>query len=113
NLLFTYGVMQGRISLERFVDVASTQAAKIFGLYPRKGTISIGSDADLVVYDPACRGKITAADQWMNVDYSAYENWALRGRATAVSVRGQLAIKDGLFVGDPTRGRFIPRTPHG
>jgi len=109
NLLFTYGVKQGRISLERFVDVASTQAAKIFGLYPRKGTISIGSDADLVVYDPHYEGTITVADQWMNVDYSAYENWAIKGRPSTVTVRGKVAIKDGEFVGDITRGCFVPR----
>ena len=61
NLLYTYGVSRSRLSLERFVDAVSTRAAQLFGLYPRKGTVSVGSDADLVIYDPAYRGTISAA----------------------------------------------------
>ncbi len=80
NLLYTYGVQKGRIDLHRFVDAASTQAARIFGLFPRKGTIQPGSDADLVIYDPAYRGTISAKTQLMNVDYSAFEGWPLEGR---------------------------------
>ena len=70
--------------MHRFVDSASTQAAKLFGLFPRKGTIQPGSDADLVIYDPAYRGKISAKTQQMNVDYSAFEGWPLEGRPSAV-----------------------------
>lgn len=111
NLLYTHGVAAGRLDLCRFVDVASTQAAKQFDLFPAKGTIAVGSDADLVVYDPAYRGTISARTQLMNVDYSAFEGWPLQGRPSVVTVRGQVAVRDGKFVGDPKRGRFLARTP--
>jgi dihydropyrimidinase len=109
NLLYSYGVKTGRISLETFVNVASTQAAKLFGLYPRKGTIAPGSDADLVIYDPHYRGVISAATQTMNVDYSAFEGWKLEGRPSLVTVRGEVAVRDGQFVGTVGRGRFLKR----
>jgi dihydropyrimidinase len=109
NLLYTHGVARGRIDLQTFVAVASTNAAKIFGLFPRKGAIQVGSDADLVVYDPKYRGKISAATQTMNVDYSAFEGWELEGRPSVVTVRGQVAVRDGQFVGQPDRGQFLAR----
>jgi dihydropyrimidinase len=111
NLLYTHGVAAGRIDLNTFVSVASTHAAKIFGLYPRKGAIQVGSDADLVVYDPNYRGQISAAKQSMNVDYSAFEGWELAGRPAVVTVRGEVAVRDGKFVGQPGRGRFLSRPP--
>ena len=111
NLLFTYGVKEGRIDLHRFVDAASTRPAKIFGLFPRKGAIQIGADADLVIYDPNYEGVISAETQTMNVDYSAFEGWAIRGRPTHVAVRGQLAVDQGEFVGTVGRGRFLKRDP--
>ncbi len=111
NLLYTYGVQAGKIDLHTFVNVASTQAAKLFGLFPRKGTIQPGADADLVVYDPAYRGSISAQTQTMNVDYSAFEGWALQGRPAVVTVRGEVAVRDGKFVGTPGRGKFLQRTP--
>lgn len=111
NLLFTHGVKTGRIDLHTFVDVASTHAAKIFGLFPRKGTIQLGADADLVVYDPSYRGTITAAGQTMNLDYSAFEGWAVEGRPSAVTLRGEVAVRDGKYVGTPGRGRFLARQP--
>jgi dihydropyrimidinase len=114
NLLYTYGVCKGRIDLHRFVDAASTQAAKIFGLFPRKGTIQLGSDADLVIYDPAYRGSISAKTQQMNVDYNAFEGWPLEGRPSAVTVRGKVQIRDGKFVGDQKLGLMLKREPtHG
>jgi len=109
NLLYTYGVTTGRIDLQTFVNVASTQAAKIFGLFPRKGTIQPGADADLVVFDPAWRGEIRAATQTMNVDYSAFEGWPLKGRPSVVTVRGEVAVRDGKFVGTVGRGRLLAR----
>jgi len=112
NLLYTYGVKAGKIDLPTFVDVASTQAAKLFGLFPKKGAIQIGSDADLVVYDPAYRGKISAATQTMNVDYSAFEGWPIEGRPSVVTVRGEVAVRDGKFVGTVGRGQFLKRTPN-
>ncbi len=109
NLLYTYGVAAGRLDLHTFVNVASTNAAKLFGLFPRKGTIQPGSDADLVVFDPNPRGTITAANQTMNVDYSAFEGWETVGRPSAVTLRGEVAVREGKFVGTPGRGRFLAR----
>ncbi|HUJ71665.1 MAG TPA: dihydropyrimidinase [Verrucomicrobiae bacterium] len=111
NLLYTHGVAEGRIDLNTFVDCASTQAAKLFGLFPRKGTIAIGSDADLVIYDPDYRGKISQKTQLMNVDYSAFEGWPIKGRPHVVTVRGEIAAKDGKFVGKVGRGKLVKRDP--
>jgi dihydropyrimidinase len=111
NLLYTFGVDQGRLSLNRFVDCASTQAAKLFGLFPRKGTVAVGSDADLVVYDPKYRGTLSAKTQRQNVDYNAFEGTAITGRPHVVTVRGKVAVRDGKFVGEVGRGRFLKREP--
>ena len=111
NLLYTYGVKTGKIDLHRFVDVASTQAAKLFDLFPRKGTIQLGADADLVVFDPDYRGTISAKTQSMNVDYSAFEGWKLEGKTRDVTVRGQVAVRDGKFCGHLGRGQFLQRKP--
>lgn len=111
NLLYTYGVKAGRIDLHTFVNVASTRVAKIFGLFPQKGTIQPGADADLVVYDPEYRGRISAKTQHMNLDYSAFEGWKIEGRPSTVTVRGQVAVRDGRFVGRFGHGKFLARTP--
>lgn len=112
NLYFTHGLKRGRIDLHQFVATASTQAAKIFGLFPRKGTIQPGADADLVVYDPAYRGKISAATHHMNLDYNAFEGFEIEGRPHVVTVRGKVAAQDGKFVGEPSRGQFLRREPN-
>ncbi|HEY5078538.1 MAG TPA: dihydropyrimidinase [Opitutaceae bacterium] len=111
NLLYTFGVKAGRIDLHTMVNAASTQVAKTFDLFPRKGTIQPGADADLVVFDPGYRGVISAKTQHMNIDYSAFEGWKIEGRPSVVTVRGEAAVRDGKFVGDPRRGRFLRRTP--
>lgn len=111
ELLYTHGPAAGRIDLHRFVDVASTQPARRFGLFPRKGTIQIGSDADLVVWDPDRRRTITASDQEMNVDYNPFEGFEVAGGADVVTVRGEVAVRDGAFVGTVGRGRFVAREP--
>jgi len=111
NLLYTYGVTTGRLDLQTFVDCASTQAAKIFGLFPRKGTIAVGSDADLVVYDPNYRGTISAKTHHLNLDYNAFEGWEIKGRPSVVTVRGEIAVRDGQFVGTIGRGQFLKREP--
>ena len=111
NLLYTYGVTTGRLDLHTFVDCASTQAAKIFGLFPRKGTIAVGSDADLVVYDPNYRGTISAKTHSINLDYSAFEGWEIKGRPSVVTVRGEVAVRDGQFVGRIGHGQFLKREP--
>jgi dihydropyrimidinase len=114
HLLYTHGVATGRIDLHRFVDAASTQAAKIFGLFPCKGTIQPGADADLVIFDPNHRGVISAKTQEMNVDYSAFEGWPIQGRAETVTVRGKVQVRDGRFVGVKDHGRMLKREPtHG
>ncbi|WP_295819590.1 dihydropyrimidinase [uncultured Deinococcus sp.] len=112
NLLYTYGVSRGSLNLHRFVDAASTRTAKIFGLYPKKGEIAVGSDADLVIYDPAYRGQISAATSHVNNDYSGFEGFAIDGRPSVVTVRGQVAVRDGAFVGEPGRGQLLRRVPY-
>jgi dihydropyrimidinase len=109
NAFYTYGVKRGRLDLHRFVDAGSTQAAKLFGLFPRKGAIQIGSDADLVVYDPNYNGTISAKTHSMNIDYNAFEGMAIEGRPHAVTVRGKVAVRDGKFIGEADRGRFLER----
>ncbi|MDR6217775.1 dihydropyrimidinase [Deinococcus soli (ex Cha et al. 2016)] len=109
NVLYTQGVSRGNLSLERFVDAASTRAAQIFGLYPRKGSVQVGADADLVIYDPAYRGAISAQTSHMNNDYSGFEGWEIDGRPEVVTVRGQIAVQGGEFVGDPARGQLLRR----
>jgi dihydropyrimidinase len=111
NLLFTYGVKRGKLDIHRFVDAASTRAAKIFGLFPRKGTIGVGSDADLVIYDPNYNGVISAARQYVNNDYNGFEGMRIEGRPAVVTVRGKVQVRDGEFVGERARGRFLSREP--
>lgn len=107
--LYSYGVHTGKLSLSRFVDCASTQAAKIFGMFPRKGTIQIGSDADLAIFDPTVQGVISAKTHHMNIDYSAFEGMPIHGRFSAVTVRGTIQVRDGEFVGKKGIGRLVKR----
>jgi dihydropyrimidinase len=111
NLYFTHGVKGNKIDIQRFVDTASTQAAKLFGLFPRKGAIQVGSDADLVVYDPNYRGKISAQTHQMNLDYNSFEGFEIQGRPHVVTVRGKVVARDGKFVGEVGRGQFLKREP--
>lgn len=111
NLYYTRGVKAGKIDIQRFVDTASTQAAKLFGLFPRKGAVKVGSDADLVVYDPNYRGKISAKTHQMNLDYNSFEGFEIEGRPHVVTVRGKVAARDGKFLGEFGRGKFLEREP--
>jgi dihydropyrimidinase len=111
DLVHTYGVCRKRIDLQTMVDACSTQPARLFGLYPRKGTIRVGSDADLVVYDPGYRGEFTKTSSHSRVDYSAYEGWERAGRASVVTVRGEVQARDGEFTGKLGRGLFLEREP--
>jgi dihydropyrimidinase len=111
NLMYTYGVNRGKLGIHRFVEALSTKPAKLFGLFPRKGTIAIGSDADLVIYDPDYRGTISAAAQHSNNDYNGFEGFAIEGRPSVVTVRGKVQVRNGAFVGEPGCGRMIRRTP--
>lgn len=111
NLYFTHGVKAGRIDLQTFVATASTNTAKLFGLFPRKGTVAVGSDADLVIYDPDYRGELSVKTQTQNLDYNAFEGWKIEGRPSVVTVRGEVAVRDGQFVGTIGRGQYLKREP--
>ncbi len=111
NLLYSYGVKSGRLDLDRFVDAASTRVAKLFGLFPRKGTIAVGSDADLVVYDPDYIGTVSAKSQHTNNDYNGFEGMQIKGRPAVVTVRGKIQVRDGQFVGERGRGKLLKREP--
>lgn len=111
NLLYTYGVKRGTLDLHRFVDAASTRAAKLFGLFPRKGTIAVGSDADLVVFDPDYKATITATTQQVNCDYNGFEGMEIDGRPSVVTVRGKVQVRDGRFIGERGRGKLLKRDP--
>ena len=111
SLMFDGGVRAGRISLNRFVELTSTSPAKIFGLYPRKGTIAPGADADLVVFDPERRLVLSAATLHMRVDYNPYEGREVVGAADVVLSRGQVIVEGGRFVGRKGAGTFLKRLP--
>src|ERR1700677_1104269 len=112
NLMYTYGVKRGALDIHRFVDALSTRPAKIFGLFPHKGTIAVGADADLVIYDPEYRGRLSSETHHANNDYNGFEGWSIDGRPSVVTVRGKVQVRDGEFVGDPGRGKMLKRTPH-
>jgi dihydropyrimidinase len=109
SLVYNGGVVGGKISLNRFVEITSTSAARIFGLFPRKGTIAVGSDADIVVFDPDEEMTISAATHHMNVDYSCYEGFRVRGVTKTVLSRGELVIEEGKYVGRTGQGQFLKR----
>ena len=109
SLIYDGGVVQNRISLNRFVELTSTAAAKMFGLFPRKGTIAVGSDADIVIFDPEKEQTISAATHHMNVDYSAYEGRKVKGTVETVLSRGRVVIEGGEFKGKAGDGQFLKR----
>lgn len=111
NVMYTYGVKAGRLDIHRFVDALSTKTAKLFGLFPKKGSIAVGSDADLVIYDPNYRGIISAKSHHVNNDYSGFEGLAIEGRPSVVTVRGKVQIREGKFVGTPGIGKLLARKP--
>lgn len=111
RLLYTHGVATGRIDLPTFVNAASTQAAKLFGLYPRKGTVAPGADADLVVYEPSIKETLSAKTHLMATDYDAFEGWQVEGRCDLVTVRGKKMVEAGKFVGKLGHGKFLKREP--
>jgi dihydropyrimidinase len=110
SLIYNGGVAGGKISLNRFVELTSTSAAKLFGLFPRKGTIAVGSDADIVIFDPNEEMTISAATHHMNVDYSAYEGMKVKGVSRTVLSRGRVVIDDGKYCGKPGDGQFLKRS---
>ena len=110
TLLHHFGVREGRIGLNRFVELISTTPAKLFGCYPRKGDIAPGSDADLVVFDPEKEVLLTAASQATKSDYNPYEGWEIRGAVETVLLRGTVIVRDGAFVGRRGAGTFLRRS---
>ncbi len=110
DLLHDGGVLGGRISKERWVEIIATAPAKLFGMFPRKGTIAVGSDADIVVYDPKATRTISAKTHHMNVDYSCYEGRQVGGRSDIVLSRGSVIVRDGKFTGTKGHGQFIKRS---
>ncbi|HEY9285218.1 MAG TPA: dihydropyrimidinase [Pyrinomonadaceae bacterium] len=109
SLVYDGGVVRNRVSLNRFVELTSTAAAKMFGLFPRKGTVAVGSDADIVIFDPEKEQTISAKTHHMNVDYSAYEGRTLRGAVETVLSRGQIVVEGGEFKGRAGAGQFLKR----
>jgi dihydropyrimidinase len=105
--------LPGRISLNRFVDLISTGPAKVQNLYPKKGAIAPGSDADLVLFDPKEEWKMGVGTAHTSVDYSAWEGWRMQGRVRTVLLRGQVIVRDGQYVGSLSDGRFVERRPYG
>ena len=112
-ILYTYGVETGKLSLQRMVDVFATAPAKLFGLYPRKGSITIGGDADIVIFDPDYTGRISVETSLQGIDFNPYEGFEQKGRPEKVFLRGKLTVDGGKFVGSLGQGRFIEREPYG
>jgi dihydropyrimidinase len=113
QLLHHHGVGQGNLTLNRFVEIVATAPARIFGMYPRKGVLAPGSDADIVLWDPAAEHTISAATHHMRVDYSMFEGFHVRGNARDVYSRGELIVSKGNFIGKPGRGNYQRREARG
>lgn len=113
TLMHTYGVTEKRFSLCRLVQILSTNPAKLFGLYPQKGTVAIGSDADLVVFDPNRKSTITHEGMQTNCDWSPFEGFAVTGAPVHTISRGQVVARDGKFTGKVGHGEFLRRKPFG
>jgi len=111
SLLYDGGVAAGRIDVNRWVEVTSTSPAKIFGLYPKKGTIAPGGDGDIVIFDPSAERVISAKTHHMNVDYNPYEGRRVKGVTETVLSRGEVIVENGKFVGTPGRGNYVKRSP--
>ncbi|WP_019119294.1 dihydropyrimidinase [Brevibacillus massiliensis] len=110
SLIYSEGVHKGRISLNQFVDVIATKSAKLFGLFPQKGTVAVGSDADIVIFDPRSKRTISAETHHMNVDYNPFEGMEVQGEVVTVLSRGDFVIRDKAFVGRAGAGRFLKRS---
>ena len=109
SLVYNGGVRTGKITLNRFVELVSTAPAKMFGLFPRKGAITVGSDADVVLFDPEAEATISASTHHMRVDYNCFEGMRVRGLPEVVMQRGEVLVESGRFLGKPGQGRFLAR----
>jgi dihydropyrimidinase len=113
QMIHHFGVGGGRISLNRMVELLATNPAKLFGLYPRKGTLAVGSDADIVVFDPTKRVTISAATHHSKTDYNLYEGVEVQGTPELVLLRGNVLVEDGQLVAKPGIGQFVKRAKVG
>jgi dihydropyrimidinase len=113
QLLYHFGVSSGKITLQRFVEITSTAPARIFGMYPKKGTIAVGSDADIVLWDPEADHLISAATHNMRCDFSMFEGWKVKGNARQVYSRGELVADRGRYVAATGRGQYLRREARG
>ena len=111
-MIHHFGVNEGRIGLNRMVDLLATQPAKLFGLYPRKGTIAPGADADIVIFDPR-RSTRSAATHHSKADYNLYEGTTVTGAADLTMVRGNVIVEGGELVAEPGSGQFVRRARFG
>jgi dihydropyrimidinase len=111
TLVHDGGVRPGRITMNRFVELCSTTPAKMFGIFPRKGTIAVGSDADIVVFDPNKKTTLSVKTLHMNVDYNPYEGRTVQGSPSAVICNGEVVVEGDQFVGRKGAGRFLRRGP--
>lgn len=112
SVLFSEGVKKGRINLNEFVDIVSTRSAKLFGIFPQKGTIAVGSDADIVIFDPEIERTISVNSHHMAVDYNAFEGMRVTGEPVSVLSRGEFVIRDKQFVGGRGNGQYLRRGKH-
>ena len=111
QLLYHFGVNQGRFSVGRWVELVASNPAKLFGLFPKKGALQVGSDADIVIWNPNRKHTISAASHHMNVDYSMYEGTAVQGNAETVISRGEIIVNQNTWSAKPGRGRYLMRSP--
>ena len=112
SILFSEGVKKGRIKLNQFVELTSTRAAKLFGLFPKKGTIAVGADADIVIFDPNVERVISAETHHLAVDYNAFEGMKVTGEPVSVMVRGEFVVRDKQLVAKPGTGQFLKRAKY-
>ncbi|MET3939563.1 dihydropyrimidinase [Paenibacillus sp. PvP094] len=112
SILYSEGVAKGRISLNQWVDLCSTRASKLFGMFPQKGTLAVGTDADIVIFDPSISREISASTHHMNVDYSAFEGMQVQGCPVTVLCRGEYVIKDRQFAGAAGSGQYVKRAKY-
>ena len=109
QLMYQGGVVEGRIDLNRWIELTSTAAAKLFGMYPKKGTIAVGSDADIVIFDPDAEWTKSVSQHHMDVDYSPYEGKEVKGRVDTVLLRGHVIVDGDEYLGTKTDGEYVPR----
>jgi dihydropyrimidinase len=112
-MIHHFGVREGRITLNRMVELLATNPAKLFGLYPRKGTIAVGSDADIVIFDPNRSETISASTNHSKVDYNLYEGTVVTGAPDVVLLRGNVLVENGELVASPGIGQFVKRARFG